>query len=166
MRRPLLGLLLASTLLVSTSLPARTARAEPPLAPYAPAATAPAPAPAWAAPLAGTRRRSSGAMIGGVVLTVVGAVAMAAGTAGYTQAVGGCTEANFNGQIMRTHCDNAASKLSGMTTLLVGAAVAAVGIPLWIYGSEKVAATPADEAPKPSAAMRIGPTSATLQLSF
>ncbi len=164
MRRPLLGLLLASTVLVSTALPARTACAEPPLAPLKPAATAAAPA--WAAPLAGTRRRSSGAMIGGIVLAVVGAVAMAAGTAGYAQAVGACTTTSFSGSFIRSDCDNGASKLSGMTTLLVGAAAVSIGVPLWIYGSEKVAETSEDHASKPTASMRIGPTSATLQLSF
>jgi hypothetical protein len=164
MRRPILGLLLASTGLLAASLPARAARAEPPLAPYAVAA--PGPASAWAAPLAGTRRRSSGAMVGGIVLTTLGAIAMAAGTGGYVDAVAGCTAIDVNGTQARFNCDNGGAKLAGMATLLVGAAGVAAGVPLWIFGSEQVAATAADHAPKPSAAVLIGPATAGLRVSF
>ena len=105
-------------------------------------------------------------MIGGVILTALGAVAMAAGTGGYVDAVGGCTETNFSGTLVRSDCDNAASKLSAMTTLLAGAAGASIGVPLWIYGAEKVAATPDEAAPRPSASVTIGPASAMLHVSF
>lgn len=164
MRRPLSGLLLALTFLASTAT-ALPARAEPPSAPLAPVA-APATAPAWAAPLAGTRRRSPGAMVGGIVLTSLGAVAMAAGTGAYVDAVGSCVESNVGGTLFRSHCDNAGTKLAAMTTLLVGATAVAFGVPLWIYGSDKVAAKPDDQAPKPSAAVVIGPGAATLQITF
>ncbi len=165
MRRPLLGLLLAATFFASTSIPARTALAEPPAAPLAPYA-APATASPWAAPLAGTRRRSTGAMVGGIVLTSLGALAMAIGTAMYVDTVSGCTETPINGQIFRTNCDNAGTKLAGMTTLLVGATGVAFGVPLWIYGSEKVAKMPEDQAPRPAAAVVVGPAGATLHVTF
>jgi hypothetical protein len=164
MRRPLPGLLLASTLLVSTALPAR---AEPPPAPLAPlAAVAPATAPPWAAPLAGTRRRSSGAMIGGIVLTSLGALAMAIGTAADVDAISSCVVGTSGGQIFRTNCDNEGNKIGAMTTLLVGATAVAFGVPMWIFGSEKVAANPDDAPPKPAAAVAIGPGTASLRLSF
>jgi hypothetical protein len=165
MRRPLLGLLLASTLLAETSLPARTAHAEPPPAPLAPYA-APLVGPAWASPLAGTRRRNSGVMALGVVLASLGAIGMAAGTAIDVQAVGGCTQADLRGSFSRSNCDNAGDKLLGMTMLLGSAVTAAVGVPLWIYGAEKVAATPADQAPRPAASLVVGPSKATFEVSF
>lgn len=164
MRRPLPGLLLAATLLASTALPAR---AEPPAAPapLAPVA-APATAPPWAAPLAGTRRRSSGAMVGGIILTTLGAVATAAGTGAYVDAASSCVQDTLGGTVFRANCDQGGAKLGAMTTLLVGAAGMAFGVPLWIYGSDKVAALPDDRAPKPAAAVVIGPGAATLNITF
>ena len=162
MRRPLPGLLLAATLLASTALPARAEPPPPPLAPVA----APATAPPWAAPLAGTRRRSSGAMIGGVVLTTLGAIATAVGTAVYVDAASSCVQGTLGNMVFRSNCDQSAAKLGSMTALLVGATAIAAGIPLWIYGSEKVAALP-DEAPeRPAAAVVIGPGAATLKITF
>lgn len=162
MRRPLLGLLLASTLLASASLSARPALAEPPPAPLAPSPAppsySPAPAGPWVAPLAGTRRRSSGAMIGGIVLASLGALGMGIGTAIYVDA--GCSS-SFESQF----CSPSADKLVGMTVLLSSAVVTAIGVPLWIYGAEKVA-TPADEPPIREVSVQVGLTSATLKLSF
>ena len=167
MRRPLFGLLLASSLLALA--PARPALADPPPAPLPipPAALAPSAAPApFGAALAGTRRRSTSAMVGGILLTSLGTVGMAMGTAIYVGAVGGCAEANVGGSIVRDGCEISGAKLTGMTVLLVGAASAAVGVPLWIYGSEKVALTPKDEEPIHAAAVVVGPASAALRLTF
>ena len=105
MRRPLPGLLLAATLLASTALPARAEPPSPlPAAPLAPVA-APATAPPWAAPLAGTRRRSSGAMVGGIVLTSLGALAAAIGTAVYVDAASSCVQGTLSGQVFRSNCE-------------------------------------------------------------
>lgn len=163
MRRPLPGLLLASTLLASTT--ALPARAEPPPAPLAPVA-APATAPPWAAPLAGTARRSSGVMVGGIVLTSVGALAMAIGTGAYVDVVSSCVVGTSGGQIFRTNCDDGSGKLGAMTALLLGAAGVVVGVPMWIYGSEKVAAKPDDAPPRPAASVVLGPGAATLHVTF
>lgn len=105
-------------------------------------------------------------MGGGIALTSLGALAMAVGTAMYVDTVSNCRETPINGQIFRTNCDNAGTKLAGMTTLLVGATGAAFGVPLWIFGAEKVAATPEDQAPKPAAAVVVGPAGATLHVTF
>jgi hypothetical protein len=174
MRRPLLGLLLASSLL--SMVAARPVLAEPPPAPLTPfpAPLAPSSAPAaspiapatWSAPLAGTRRRSAGAMVGGIVLTSLGVIGMAVGTASYVDAVGGCREVNVGGSLVRENCNNSGAKLFGMTTLLVSASGAAVGVPLWIYGAEKVALSPEDEAPIHAAAVIVGPASAALRVTF
>ena len=174
MRRPLLGLLLASSLL--SMVTARPARADPPpaplpppaapLVPYAAPAAYPSAPAQGAAPLAGTRRRSSGAMIGGILLTSVGAIGMAVGTAIYVTAVGNCTEVNIGGTLVRDECNNSAAKLSGMAVLLSGATAAAAGVPLWIYGSEKVAISPAEDPLIHAASVVVGPTSATLRVSF
>jgi hypothetical protein len=165
MRRPLSGLLLAFTLLAATVIPARTAHADPP-PPLAPRA-APVVAPAWASPLAGTRRRSSGVMVLGVVLASFGALGMASGTAVYAQAVGGCTTTIVGGNLIRTNCDNGAAKGVGMTMLLVGSVAAAAGVPLWVYGAEKVASTePSEPPPPPVAALLVSPGGATFKVSF
>lgn len=166
MRRPLLGLLLASTLLASISLSARPALADPPSAPLAPLAAppsySPVPAAPWAAPLAGTRRRSSGAMIGGIVLTSLSAIGMGIGTAVYVDA--GCSS-DFGSGSLRSICSDSDGKLVGMTVLLSSAVGAAIGVPLWIYGAEKVVIPP-DEQPIREVSVRVGPTSAALQVSF
>jgi hypothetical protein len=168
MRPPLLGLLLASTLLASTSLSARTALADPPPAPLAPYAAAPAyPAQAapWATPLAGTRRRSPAAMVGGILLTSLGAIGMALGTGVYVDAAS-CADTNVAGTVVRTNCPNrSGGKLFGMTMLLGSASGAALGVPLWIYGAEKVAALPEDAAPI-RAAVVVGPASGGFRVLF
>ncbi len=164
MRRPLSGLLLASTLLAATALPARTAHADPPL-PLTPHA-APVVAPAWASPLAGTRRRSSDVMVLGVVLASFGALGMLSGTAVYVQAVGGCSTTTVGGNLIRNNCDNGTAKGVGMTMLLVGSVAAAVGVPLWVYGGEKVASTEPDLARAPAAALVVNPGGATFAVSF
>jgi hypothetical protein len=166
MRRPLLGLLLAPTFLVAASLPARAARAEPPPAPLAPYA-APATAPPWAAPLAGTRRRSTGAMAGGIVLTSLGAIGMAVGTASYVDTVSGCQSMVTGNDLPAASCNNGATKAFAMTMLLVSATAVGFGVPLWIYGAEKVAVTSEDQAPRPAAAsVVIGPGAAALHVTF
>lgn len=166
MRRPLLGLLLASTLLASTSLSARPALADPPPAPLAPSAAPPAyspvPSAPLVAPLAGTGRRSSGAMVGGIVLASIGAVGMGFGTAIYADAADTC-RSSFGG--VRSSCSSSDGRLVGMTVLLTSAAGAAIGVPLWIYGAEKVV-LPADQPPVREVSVRVGPTSATLHISF
>jgi hypothetical protein len=174
MRRPLLGLLLASSMLPLFA--ARPALADPPPAPLtpspAPLAAYSAPpaypvAPAvWAAPLAGTRRRSAGAMVSGIILTSLGAIGMAVGTASYVDAVGRCTEVTLGGSLFRQDCNNSAGKLFGMAMLLGSASGAALGVPLWIYGAEKVAIEPDEKAPIRAAAVVVGPTSAALRVTF
>jgi len=175
MRRPLLGLLLASSFLLAL-FAARPALADPPpapltpypapLAPYAPPVAYPSTPAVTAAPLASTRRRSSAAMVGGILLTSFGAVGMAVGTGVYVDAVGSCSEVNVGGSLMRSHCNNSGAKLFGMAMLLGSASGAAVGVPLWIYGSEKVALSPAEEAPIRAAAVVVGPASAGLRITF
>lgn len=175
MRRLLLGLLVASTLLA-----ARPALADPPPA-TAPAAVTPAavtpPAPAaaplsppigpWAAPLAASRRRSSGIMIGGIALTALGALGMSVGTASYVTTVSDCNDARVQGQADGgVRCANGGTKIIAMSLLLAGAAGAAVGVPLWIYGAEKVAVPKDDPFPIRAAAVIVGPASAALHVSF
>ncbi len=108
-------------------------------------------------------------MIGGVVLASLGALGMGIGTAVYVDSASSCTD-SFDGEFGRSNCLRGSSegKLVGMTILLSSAAVAAIGVPLWIFGAEKVVA-PREEPPPPpprEVSVRIGPTSAALQLSF
>ena len=168
MRRPLLGLLLASTVLASTSLSARPALADPPPAPLVPSAAppsyAPMPAAPWAAPLAGTERRSSGAMVGGILLSSLGAIGMGIGTAIYVDSAADCSN-NFDNGFGRPDCSGSEGKLVGMTVLLTSAVGVAIGVPLWIYGAEKIAIPPSEQ-PIREVSVRVGPGSATLHVSF
>ncbi len=88
-------------------------------------------------------------MIGGVVLASLGALGMGIGTAVYVESATRCTN-NFAREFGRADCLSASSegKLVGMTILLSSAAVAAVGVPLWIFGAEKVV-VPREEPPPP-----------------
>lgn len=169
MRRPLLGLLLASTVLASTSLSARPALADPPPAPLVPSAAppsySPAPAAPWVAPLAGTRRHSSGAMIGGIFLTSLGALGMAIGTGVYVEAAAGCSR-NFDNGTGQLSCSSSEGKLVGMTLLLSSAVGAAIGVPLWIYGAEKTILPPDEQPLMRQVSVRVGPASAALHVSF
>jgi len=168
MRRPLLGLLLASTVLASTSLPARPALADPPPAPLVPSAAPPSytptPAAPWAAPLAGTRRRSSAAMIGGIFLTSLGALGMGIGTGVYVDAAD-CSPSIDNG-FGRVRCSSNEGKLVGMTLLLSSAVGVAIGVPLWIYGAEKTIIPPDEQPLIHEVSVRVGPASAALHISF
>jgi hypothetical protein len=105
-------------------------------------------------------------MIGGIVLTSLGALGMAIGTAVYVEAVGSCTEVNVGGSVVRTDCKNSGPKLFGMAMLLGSASGVGLGVPLWIYGSEKVARSPETEAPIRAAAVVVGPASAALRVTF
>jgi hypothetical protein len=105
-------------------------------------------------------------MIGGIVLTTLGAIATAVGTAAYIDAASSCVQGTLGGMVFRANCDQAGAKLGSMTTLLVGAAGIAFGVPLWIYGSDKVAVLPDEKAAKPAAAVVIGPGAATLKITF
>jgi hypothetical protein len=110
-------------------------------------------------------------MIAGVVLTSLGAIGMGIGTAVYVDSASSCTN-SFDGEFGQSSCLSASSegKLVGMTILLSSAAVTAIGVPLWVFGAEKVAA-PRDEPPPPpppppAVSLRVGPSAAALQLSF
>jgi hypothetical protein len=105
-------------------------------------------------------------MIGGIVLTSLGAIAAAVGTAAYVDAASSCVQGTLSGQVFRSNCEQSSAKLGSMTALLVGATGIAAGVPLWIYGSEKVAALPDEAPPKPAAALVIGPGAATLKITF
>ena len=103
-------------------------------------------------------------MGGGIVLTSLGVLGMGAGTGIYAEASSGCST-RFDQGSVREICSDSAGKLVGMTVLLTSAVVTAIGVPLWIYGAEKIAVSPSEQ-PIREVSVRVGPTSAALHLSF
>ena len=90
----------------------------------------------------GTRRRSTGMMIAGILLTSVGLVGMGTGT-GVFAAAGSCDQLQFlraegdsfgGGFTCATH----AQRTTGMSVLLASAITVGLGVPLWILGASDV----------------------------
>ena len=102
-------------------------------------------------------------MIGGIILTSLGALGMAIGTGVYVEAAGDCSRSFDNG---RLSCSNDEGKLVGMTLLLSSAVGVAIGVPLWIYGAEKTIIPPDEQPLMRSVSVRVGPASAALHVSF
>lgn len=104
-------------------------------------------------------------MIGGILLTSLGALGMGVGTAIYTDAAS-CSPHSFDAEFQTGCPDTPGGKLVGMTVLLSSAVGSAIGVPLWIYGAEKVAALPEKPPPVQEVSVRVGPASALLHVSF
>ena len=80
-------------------------------------------------------RRSTGMMVGGIVLLSAGGLAMVIGSSVALTSSTGCT---FNG-----FCSSGeGSQAVGYGVLIGGAVALAVGIPMLIYGAKKVPARP------------------------
>lgn len=81
-------------------------------------------------------RRSTGMMVGGIVLLSAGGLAMVIGS---SLALTSSTTCNFDGFGCSSSGD---SEAAGYGVLIGGAVALAVGIPLLIYGAKKVPAQP------------------------
>jgi hypothetical protein len=103
-------------------------------------------------------------MIGGIVLTSLGALGMSVGTGVYVGADDGCS-ASFDNDFGRS-CSRNDGKLVGMTLLLSSAVGVAIGVPLWIYGAEKTILPPDEQPFMRQVSVRVGPASAALHVSF
>ncbi len=97
-------------------------------------------------PPAATERRSTGMMVGGIVLLSVGGLGLVIGS---SLALSSTTTCDFGG------CSSSGgSQTAGYGVLIGGAIAVAVGIPLLIYGVKKVPARP--DATAPAAAAWVG----------
>lgn len=92
----------------------------------------------------GTRRRSTGMMVAGIIISSLGAVAMGAGTGIYFSRAGcddlsprfpGGIEGDFGSP---NECNRGATRTAGMAIVIAGAIGAALGVPLWILGASDV----------------------------
>lgn len=109
---------------------------------YDPAAHGGLPLGAYLRMTRGTRRRSTGMMIAGILLTSVGLVGMGTGT-GVFAAAGSCDRSpmllsegdSFGGGFT---CGTHAQRTTGMSVLLASAITVGLGVPLWILGASDV----------------------------
>ena len=112
---------------------------------YDPAAHGGLPYAAYLRMTRGTARRSTGMMVTGIVLTSVGATAMAIGTA-VAAASKRCNdrgdfpvpEPGFGGREVGTLCSRGAGYTSGLAFLLAGTISAGFGVTLWALGGTHV----------------------------
>lgn len=140
--------LVAAALLAGALLQATPAAADPPPAPpaaeglYDPGAHGGLSYGAYLRMTRGTRRRSTGMMIAGIILTAFGAVGMGAGT-GVFAAAGSCDPSPLarlsgDGSVFERACNTHEQRTTGMSVLLAGAIIAGMGVPLWIAGASDV----------------------------
>lgn len=146
----------ATALVLALALPALPANAEPPapgpkpLAPsepitdpaYNPSAHGELPYGSYLLMTRGTRRRSTGMMVGGIIITALGAVAMGTGTGIYFGR-GSCDEfpraIDIDGEVSRApECNRSAAQNAGVAILAAGAIAVALGVPLWVLGGSDV----------------------------
>jgi hypothetical protein len=114
-------------------------------------------------------------MIGGVLLTSGGILAVLIGSAVASTAGGQIPiycDQGFGPQVCETR-DDEAQFIGGVVTLVTGFAAIGVGIPLWVKGGKRVPVKEgsgdqqaAPEPPKTSLQFVVGPSSAALRATF
>jgi hypothetical protein len=109
-------------------------------------------------------RRSKGMMIGGIVLTGVGALSFLTGLTVYALGSAGtddCTSGSYYS------CDwksDSGTQTTGAIMMVLGGAAVAVGIPLTVVGARKVPVDPAAESKAPT--LQLGAGRASLRFAF
>ncbi|MFO0759608.1 MAG: hypothetical protein U0359_24155 [Byssovorax sp.] len=144
--------------------------------PWAKQPYSPTPASFRVTPLVDPDRHSKGAMIAGIVFTGVGVIGLGTGTA--LALAGRCstsdrpvinTEDTTGGGATSTAnpaCLSNAGTAPGMSILLGSALIAGIGVPLWIFGAQRVTRYP-DVARAPARpTLLVGPGTAGLRVSF
>jgi len=119
-------------------------------------------------------RKSTGMMVGGILLTSLGIVGVLAGSAVASTAANQIPiycDQGFGPTICETRADES-QQIAGYSVMVAGLVGLAVGIPLWIIGGKRVPvksdeSAPAQAAP-PQTSLRVlvGPSSAALHMSF
>jgi hypothetical protein len=168
MRRPLLPTLAGLALLASAA-PARAEEPPLPVPPsYSPADHGGLPYPVYLRMSRGTARRSTGMMVGGIIITAVGAAAQATGLGVY--ASDRCSDFAPTPDGLSVCVQPRNQRVTGLAFMLAGTIAVAVGIPLWVIGQ---AQAPWAEADGRAAAPRwarilpeIAPTGRGAELRF
>lgn len=157
--------LLASAVALSLLAGSAPARAdEPPAAPPQYLAAAPA----WQPMPLPLVRRSRGAFVGGIVLTSLGAAAALIGAASLMMRNNGQDSCNSTNESLISagldpvDCENHSSKAPAIGLIAGGATAALIGIPLAVWGGQKVPA----EMPRLSFAPQRGGATAGLVFRF
>lgn len=151
-----------AALVAALALPAAEARAEEPLPvppSYSPADHGGLPYPAYLRMSRGTARRSTGMMIGGIIITGLGTTLQASGLGVFAR--GRCSDRVFDPTTASMECQHARGpEVSGLALMLAGTIALATGIPLWVVGQSHVPWAQADgrAPPPPPRWARILPT--------
>jgi hypothetical protein len=125
--------------------------------------------------LPGTERHSSAAMVTGIVLVGLGVVGLGVGTAVGLASKRSCGDPG--GDVITpdgtgtrgttfVDCPAGPGSTAGMAILASSAVFAGIGIPLWIFGSERVSRYPDSAARLVRPTLLVGPGSAGLRFSF
>jgi hypothetical protein len=130
----------------------------------------PPPYPYWSPPPPAMERRSTAAFVGGILLVSVGIAGLAAGTGVYLAATRHCSF-NVGGpggfepsSAPPVDCSDHDSQVAGMAVLIGSTLFIGAGIPLWIYGTERVPKLDRDARVRPM--LVVGPRSAGIRWSF
>lgn len=154
------GRLPLAALVVGLALLAAPARAEEPLPvppSYRPADHGGLPYPVYLRMSRGTARRSTGMMIGGIVITGVGASLQASGLG--VLAGGRCGDQVFDPASGNMECTRARPpQVTALALMLAGTIAVAVGIPLWVVGQSHAPWAETDGRAAPPSWARILPT--------
>jgi len=129
--------------------------------PYAAPIPGPPPAPAY-------KRRSTGMFIAGIIMSAVGAADAIAGVVEFVAADDICGLATTNSKSSLLSTRNTCIdtyKIVGVTGMVVGGVLVAVGLPMAIVGGAKVPAQ-SGQAPAGRLSLRVGPTSAGVGYAF
>ncbi|MEO7331742.1 MAG: hypothetical protein ABI193_24415 [Minicystis sp.] len=143
--------------------------AQHPYAPIAPSYTRRA--------LPGTDRHSTAAMVTGIVFVGVGVLGLGVGTAVALAGKRSCgfdtggdgppsPEGGPRDAPLTRECPPSAGNAVGMTLLVTSTLFAGIGIPLWIFGSQRVSRYPDTARSFTRPTLLVGPGSAGLRLSF
>ena len=120
----------------------------------------------WVRATRGTARRSTGMMITGISLALLGATLMGFGTGVYGSASGECHTVVTPDTSIQS-CAPATGHATGMALLGAGLVTLGIGIPLTVLGAAEVPHAEAGaRAPAPRLAFSLGMQSAGLTLRF
>jgi hypothetical protein len=122
-------------------------------------------------------RHSTGAMVTGIVLVSLGIIGLGTGTALAVSKQPQCTilgrspdaptiDDGSDRSKLPSGCPTSANQGAGMSILIGSALVAGLGIPLWIFGSQRASRYPDTASSLMRPTLLVGPGTAGLRVSF